>query len=296
MPDLAHARYSRLTRLEALDAIEIAHPHFHAVLTLQGAQLVRFAPAGATDWLWLSPRARFEPGRAIRGGIPVCWPWFGDPARNPPSVKALLSSESPPAHGLARTAIWTLEELHEAPEQVTMVLALEAPADARWQGAARACLECRFRADALVLELTTDNTGDRPLAITQALHTYLPTPDITRSRVRGFEGVAYVDTLNEWRTAVQSGAVVFRGETDRIYQAAPALNIEHPHGVWHLNARGSGSTVVWNPGPEKARRLSDFPDHAWTGMLCVETANAGDDYRELPPGQRHSMAMTLTRN
>ncbi|MDX1801408.1 MAG: D-hexose-6-phosphate mutarotase, partial [Marinobacter sp.] len=134
-----------------------------------------------------------------------------------------------------------------------------------------------------------------PIAITQALHTYLPTSDITKTRVEGLEGTQYIDTLENWNTYTQQGPVIFEGETDRIYESGEDLTVVTPRGHRRLNASGSDSTVVWNPGPGKARTLSDFRDDAWRTMLCVETANAANDYQVLNEGQSKTLALMLRR-
>lgn len=296
MHKLEHARYTRLETLGELDAVRIRHPLLEATVVLQGAHLVQFAPAGEDNWLWMSPLARFEEGVAIRGGVPVCWPWFGDPAYNPSPVKALVDTDK--AHGFARTALWSLDQLEELEEAVSLTLSLDAvgsPGVYPWQGQAHASLTLNFSPEGLTLALTTRNAGTDPFAITQALHTYLPTEQVSATRIRGLEGAHYLDTLDDWKPRLQEGVVTFDGETDRIYQAAPEMHIHSPDRTWRLTSSGSASTVVWNPGPEKAARLSDFPDDAWTGMLCVESANAADDYRELQPGASHTLSATLTR-
>lgn len=295
MNHLTDARYARLTRTGELDTIEIDHPRFQAAFTLQGAHLFHFAPTANHNWLWLSPTARFETGRAIRGGIPICWPWFGDPARNPEAVRARLAGDDPPAHGFARTASWRLAKLRESETGITAALALEPSGQPglQWRGQARVTLTFHFRHDSLSLELTTENTGAEGLALTQALHTYLPVADVSLTTLTGLEGSTYLDTLANWQPVQQQGAVRFTGETDRIYQSAPPIHIRTGERESGLTARGSRSTVVWNPGPDKARRLSDFPDDGWASMLCVETANAADDFRELAPGQGHTLGMTL---
>ncbi len=301
MTSLSTARFTRQARTGSLATLEVQHPLFSAALALQGAHLYHFAPAGSDSWLWLSPDARFEPGRAIRGGIPICWPWFGDPARNPEPVRDQLHGDSLPAHGFARTAMWVLADLDETEQEVLITLVPDDEAgssttpELRWCCNASVALTFRFRADSLSLELTTTNTGTQPLALTQALHTYLPTADITGTTLHGLQGSTYLDTLDDWQSKKQAGDVSFDGETDRIYQASPAISIHGPGQSFCLTARGSASTVVWNPGPDKARRLSDFPDNGWTAMLCVETANAAADFRTLSPGQKHTLAMTLSQ-
>lgn len=301
MTSVSAARYTRQTLKGSLTTLQVQHPLFSAALALQGGHLFRFAPTGSDNWLWLSPDAHFEPGRAIRGGIPICWPWFGDPDRNPEPVRAQFQGESLPAHGFARTRMWALAGLSETEQGVTLTLVPDdkagpgTPPEAQWRGDAAVTLTFCFRPDSLSLELTTTNTGTQPLALTQALHTYLPTADIGRTSLRGLHGATYLDTLDDWQLKTQSGEVIFNGETDRIYQAAPTISINGPDQGFCLSARGSASTVVWNPGPDKARRLSDFPDHGWTSMLCVETANAASDFRTIEPEQQHTLAMTLSR-
>lgn len=297
MHALDNARYTQLETLGELEAVRIRHPLLEATVVLQGAHLVQFAPAGENNWLWMSPLARFEKGVAIRGGVPVCWPWFGDPVRNPAPVKALVDTDQ--AHGFARTAMWSLSHLEELEEAVSLTLSLDAansPGDYPWLGQAHVSLALQFSPEGLTMSLTTRNAGSEPLAITQALHTYLPTEQVAATAIHGLEGAGYLDTLDNWEPKRQKGEITFDGETDRIYQAAPDMEIRSPGRNQRLTSVGSASTIIWNPGPEKAARLWDFPDDAWPGMLCVETANAAEDFRELQPGASHTLAATLTRN
>jgi glucose-6-phosphate 1-epimerase len=295
MHQLENARHTQLEMAGELEVIRIRHPLVEATVALQGAHLVHFAPAGESNWLWMSPQSRFSTGVAIRGGIPVCWPWFGDPSHNPNAVKSLVDSDR--AHGFARTALWSLDSVEELDEAVSVTLGLNASGTGPgWRGRASASLSLIFSPEGLTLALTTRNAGDDPLALTQALHSYLPTSQLSGTRILGLAGARYLDTLDDWKPKQQEGTVSLEGETDRIYLAAPEMDIRTPDDKVHLSSTGSHSTVVWNPGPEKAARLADFPDDAWTGMLCVETANAADDYRVLQPGVSHTLSMTLARN
>nr|WP_242634445.1 D-hexose-6-phosphate mutarotase [Marinobacter salicampi] len=287
--------FTRWVTIGQLEALEVHHPLFGARLFLQGAHLTQFGPVGEPGWLWVSETARYETGRAIRGGIPVCWPWFGDPARNPPEVRRRILTDS--AHGFARTAVWKLEDVRETAHEIEISLSLDADTDFEdlWQGRARALLTFSFSAEGCQLALTTSNADREALAFTEALHSYFPTPDISDTRIRGLDGATYIDTLDGWQSKVQKGPVRFEGETDRIYESGGDLRIATPARLRLLGSAGSDSTVVWNPGPAKARRLTDFPDQAWRTMLCVETANAGNDYQVLNSGQSHTLALMLRR-
>lgn len=287
--------FTRWQTVGQLEALEVHHPRFSARLFPQGAHLTHFAPSDEANWFWLSPEARFEPGRSIRGGVPICWPWFGDPGRNPPEVRRRVKSSA--AHGFARTALWQLDAVVESAREVEIRLSLDVAGDFAddWEGQARAQATFSFSATGCELALTTTNTGSEPLAYTQALHSYFPTPDITATHIQGLEQSVYIDTLDDWRPRMQAGPVRFESETDRIYESGAAMTLASPAASMLLTASGSDSTVVWNPGPDKARRLSDFPDSAWREMLCVETANAGNDYQVLNGGESRTLAFMLRR-
>ncbi|MBZ2167881.1 D-hexose-6-phosphate mutarotase [Marinobacter sp. F4216] len=287
--------FTRWNTIGQLEALEVRHPLFRATLFLQGAHLTQFTPQDDADWLWLSNTARYEPGRAIRGGIPVCWPWFGDPKRNAPEVRKRILADS--AHGFARTALWKLEDVRENAHEVEISLSLDATEDFEpyWTGHAVALITFNFSVRGCQIALTTTNLDLEPLAFSQALHSYFPTADINRTRVLGLGNSNYIDTLDHWEYRNQEGAVYFDGETDRIYESGEPLTIVTPGGSRRLRSVGSDSTVVWNPGPEKAARLSDFSNSAWKNMLCIETANAGGDYRVLNEGQSHTVGVLIGR-
>ncbi|MFV8571106.1 D-hexose-6-phosphate mutarotase [Marinobacter sp. SBS5] len=287
--------FTRWKTIGQLEALEVQHPLFEAALTLQGAHLVHFSQTNESNWLWLSDLARFQPGRAIRGGIPVCWPWFGDPSRNPPAIRANI--KTPSAHGFARTALWQLEDVNESAHEVEISLSLNTSDDFSelWQGHALALITFNFSLRGCQIALTTTNLSKTPMALSQALHTYLPTPDIAGTRLLGLGNSQYIDTLKDWSYATQDGPVYFEGETDRIYESGDRLVATTPERRTKLTGFGSDSTVVWNPGPEKSKRLSDFPDTGWQNMLCVETANAAGDYRVLNTGQSHTLGVLIER-
>lgn len=287
--------FTRWRTIGQLEALDVNHPLFRATVFLQGAHLTHFAPKDEPDWLWCSDTARMEPGRAIRGGVPVCWPWFGDPARNAPEVRKRIHIDK--AHGFARTSLWKLEDVRESAHDVEISLSLDANEDFHevWSGHALALITFSFSVRGCQVALTTTNMSSQPLAFSQALHSYFPTPDVGRSRVLGLGDSHYIDTLRDWEYCWQEGAVYFEGETDRIYESGAPMTIVTPSGKRKLSSVGSDSTVVWNPGPAKAATLSDFRDDVWKNMLCVETANAGGDYRVLNEGQSHTLGVLIGR-
>ncbi|MDP2504437.1 D-hexose-6-phosphate mutarotase [Oceanobacter sp. 3_MG-2023] len=280
-----------------LPCIVIQHPGFSASLLPQGAQLLSFCPTDDTSWIWLSPTAEYRQGVSLRGGIPICWPWFGNADKNPPEVRDAIAGRQPPAHGFARTNRWTLSRLYEAADRIEIELTLPQShcIQSVWQGNAELTARWIMTPDSLEMQLITTNTGRSTLAFSQALHTYLPTPDIHTTRIDGLAGHSYIDTMTGWQRKQQQGAVVFQGETDRIYlQQATPLRLVTPQRTLLIHSRGSHSTIVWNPWIEKAQRLSQFDDAAWQTMLCIETANAADDWVNLATGESHCLSMRLS--
>lgn len=261
----------------------------------QGGQILQYLVEGR-PLLWLSEQAQFNAGLSVRGGVPICWPWFGDLARNPPAVQAQAKPGSA-FHGLVRSLPWQLQHLEEQPEAISLTLALDTRHSplADWPYAARLTLTLRL-AQSLTLSLTNENLGSEPLAITQALHSYFAVSHIQQVKVLGLGGCRYLDTLNNWQEQTQQGALSFAGETDRVYLEVPAqLVLEDA--LWQrrieLTSQGSTSAVLWNPWIDKAQRLSGFAEEAWQRMLCIETANLLDDALELAPQQSHSLTLEL---
>lgn len=266
-------------RAPGVDILVIATADFHAEISLLGGQLLSFRAAGEQPLLYLSPQARYQPGKAIRGGVPLCWPWFGphpcDPAQ--------------PAHGVARTQAWRLDEVRE--DAGTFHVKLSGPE----HDGLTAEMEYRLGA-AVEAALTTRNHGDRPLRLGAALHSYLAVGDARLATLSGLDGARCHDKVAGRESRWPDGEFRFHGEVDSIvYSERPAL-LRDP--VWQrcirVTAEGAGSVVVWNPGAEKTALLGDLPTTAWLDFVCVETANAGDDVRELAPGANHRMACRLT--
>lgn len=283
-----------------------------ATLSLQGGHVCAWQVQGQREpVLWLSRDAQFAPGKSIRGGIPVCWPWFG-PHDNPhlpalpgssPSVPAQSGAASAnvfPAHGFARVAPWQVRESRiDADADGSVWLVLELPPSAMpgdmWPYATALELAIGL-GSSLQLRLTTRNEGDGPFVLGEALHTYFNISDIGAVSVHGLEGASYWDTVGTLERKRQQGAIRFAAETDRVYvDSETACVIEDPGFARRIriDKRGSRSTVVWNPWTAKAARMGDLgqPD-GWRRMLCVESANAWDNRVILQPGEAHMLAVS----
>jgi glucose-6-phosphate 1-epimerase len=268
------------------------------LVTQQGAQILGYRQAEQPPLIWLSPDAAYRTGQSVRGGVPVCWPWFGDLQRNPQAVQAHYQLEQAPAHGLVRALDWELLSIDEEGDAVTLRFAYDTrnrPLEG-WPRDVGLSFVVRL-ADDLSMGLETHNRGDTPLTLSQALHSYFAVSDVRQVSVEGLQGCRYIDTLLDWQELRQQEAPVFDAETDRIYFDTPArLSIVDPG--WgrriHLDTRGSRSAVLWNPWIDKARRLSQFPDEAWQDMLCIETANVLEDVVQLQPDERHRLDLRLS--
>lgn len=290
---LEASHFCSLIQLDELACLSIEHPNFQAKLLLQGAQLLDFSPAGDRNWFYLSPQARYQQGQSVRGGVPICWPWFGQANKNPSQVQQhIITPDTAPAHGFARSLDWQLNAIEEDAQQVKICLSLPLKSEL-WQPTLDLNAEFSFSASELKIQLTTTNNSAQAVCFSQALHSYFPTTDITATSIQGFDRCSYVDTLDGWKHKTQQNNIYFVGETDRIYQSAPSLTLHTPEQTLTLDATGSHSTVVWNPWIDKSKTLSQFSERNYLQMFCIETANALNDAITLAPKQTHCLALRL---
>src|SRR4051794_38841531 len=268
--------------------IIIENAHARAEVYFQGAHVTAWHPAVATDpILWMSRASLFEPGRPIRGGVPICFPWFGPHPADP----------SAPAHGFARVRDWKLVEAQEASGDVTLVLELAGEAlSPHWAH--------RFRArhritvgTVLRLELEVHNDDVDAFTFEEALHSYFAVRDIHETTITGLEGTEYLDKVGGLtRRREGRDPLRFSGETDRVYLDTQADCVIHDAAGQRrisIGKAGSDATVVWNPWIAKARAMPDFGDDEWPGMVCVETGNVGLCARTLPPGASQTMSAVI---
>ncbi len=271
-----------------LPAVQVEVPDCSGELYLQGAHLTSWRPLGA-DVLWVSQPAIFRSGTAIRGGVPICFPWFV----NGPDGTAS------PAHGFARVSRWQLVGATRVGRSVELILALadDAETRAQWPYSFAARFRVRMSCDELALLLTVTNTGDRPFSYEEALHAYFGVADIRSVTVDGLAGARYLDMVPgaDRGPHTQDGPITFTGETDRTFQATGATaTIRDGDRTVTVARRGSNSAIVWNPWIGKAASMGDFVDDEWTRMVCVETANVKADAVTLEPGATHTMSGTIS--
>ena len=253
-------------------------------IALYGAQVLSFIPKGGKDLLWVSQKAVYQTGKAIRGGIPICWPWFG----------AHPTDDAKPSHGFARISPWKVVATGTEGDDPFALLRLESSDATRRLFDYDFLLELKVVAgESLTLSLTTTNRDSRPFEITEALHSYFGIGDISRVRIEGLDGKRYIDQLLANRIDRQSGDVRFEAEVDRIYDNGDTYTIRSLLGSRTVTPTGSKSTVVWNPWIIKSARLNDFGDAEYKAMVCVETANAGSEMIRLAPGKSHTVGVTI---
>ncbi len=256
---------------------------------LHGAQVTSWQPAGAEEVIFLSKHSHWEDGRAIRGGIPVCFPWFRAKADDPKA----------PAHGFVRTRQWQLDSVtSDDDESVIAVLSTDSDASTRrwWPHEFRLALRITI-GSALGLELTATNRGPAPFSFEEALHTYFRVAQAASVRIRGLNGVRYLDNLDQNREKIQSGDLVLTGTTDNAYidtQCAAALVDPVLRRTLRTEKQNSQTTIVWNPWQQGAASLSDLGDDEWQQMTCVEASNILSAAVSLEPGEAHTMRANLS--
>lgn len=257
---------------------EIVHPTCTARVALHGAHVMSWKPANEEEVLYLSPDAVYKEGKAIRGGIPVCWPWFN---KHPADPKQ-------PSHGLVRGRFW---EFLEASEDASGVMLRVGIRDGIWNA------ELTVKAgEELEVALESKNISEVPIVVSGALHSYLGVSDISQVRVVKLDGCAYMDTVGQPTMRTQNGDVTFDREVDRIYESSSSvLLVDDLSGRTILIEKsGSPSTVLWNPWVEKAAALGDMPAEDYRKFCCIEAAIANDRAEIVMPGGSHVLMTRIS--
>lgn len=279
----------RVTLLEGngeLTKVEVATDWSEAEVYLHGAQVTHFCLKGQPPLLFTSQFSRFKPGEPIRGGIPICFPWFG-------------TREGGPAHGFARLSEWELREAIAVPEGGASLRfgLLETPESAVWPPFSASYVVTVT--DMLRLELIITNTApDTDLTYEACLHTYFAVGDIAAVSVTGLQGATYLDATDNFTPKREAAdAIPITSEVDRLYHDAPGP-VEILDRKWGRRIRiaksGAASTVVWNPGPARSQQMPDFGNEEYKQMLCVESGSVRNNRVTLAPGRSAVMQVQLS--
>ena len=284
-----HGVLGRVTFKEGaggLAFVELVNRQGSAVIALQGGQLISWIPRYGQEAIWLSRDAKFASGKSIRGGVPICWPWFGPH----PQVNTF------PAHGFVRTAPWQVIAAKATSDSDTLLMLQLEQNDATgqyWPYSSELVSRITL-GDALEIELTTRNTGVTPITVSEALHTYFQVGDVREIAINGLDGCEYLDKADGYKRNRQAGPVMVCGELDRVYlDTVTDCFIDDPglNRRIRIIKRGSRSTVVWNPWSEKAAKMGDLGGDGYLTMVCVESANAADNLVTIAPGEEHHLGV-----
>ena len=256
-----------ITRQHGLDVIELRAPDgARATVALHGGHLLSWVPVGGAEQLYLSPNSGFQPGGAIRGGVPVIFPQF--------SQRGPLQR-----HGFARTKLWQLVSAEQGADDALVVLKLTDDADTRmtWAHAFELELSVRIAGRGLQIELACENTGETEFSFTTALHTYLHVNDVGETSVEGLSGLRYFDNLDQTEKTQRVDLLLPGGELDRVYYRAVDPLLLREHGISAkrqvaVHQQGFDDVVAWNPGAVRGAALPDMPADGYKNMLCLEAA------------------------
>ena len=298
-----------------LVAARVTAPAAEATVFLQGAHVTHWKPNGQAPAIFLSQRAEFVPGKPIRGGVPIIFPWFAD----------RHDGKAGPQHGFARISEWELafagmsgpssgQELHLAftlaPNELSRSLGFD-----HFKLGYRVSIGRKLTLE-LGVQNDSGNGGARgggpaaatakadqaaegaPLVFEEALHTYYAVADAQQVSIDGLGGTEYIDKVDDFKRKRQAeGPLKFQGRTDRPYLNTQATCVLHdPTGGRKITVAkfGSNSTVVWNPWKEFTATMVDMEPDAWLHMTAIETANVGEDAVTLKPGETHTMRAEIS--
>jgi len=276
-------------QLHGLPAVRVSNESASGLVYLQGAHLAAWQPTGHGPVIWVSENAVYGAGKALRGGVPICFPWFGPHAEH----KEL------PAHGFARTRAFEYRGARlDSSGRTELEFVLDS--DEQTLSVFPYAFTARLRValgQSLRLAFSVSNRDLQPFAFEAALHSYFAVGDVTRASLRGLEGARYVDKVREQSLFTEGQRELrFVAETDRVYESTATCTIDDPAGTRKIviEKQNSAATVVWNPWRERAAQMSDLGASAWPGMLCVESANVGKSRVTLSPGESHELEVAVS--
>jgi len=257
----------------------------NATVALQGAHVLNYQAGDGDSLIWMSKDATYAVGKSLRGGVPICWPWFGPHA----------SDATLPGHGPARTTNWKPVATAALPDGSTRISfeMIESDQTRRQCGHPLRVQMHVCVGGTLSLQLETTNMGTSDVVLGEALHTYFYVGDVRQASIHGLDGCVYIDKMDAGIRKQQLGDVQITEQTDRIYLATGSdVEIADPvlNRTIKIHCDGSDSVVVWNPWIETAAKMGDLGEDGYLHMLCVETTNAADDVVHLAAGKTHRMS------
>ncbi len=276
-----------IVEVDQVKIVRVIHDKATAGISLHGGHVVSYTPEGQKeDLIWMSDKAVFDGKAALRGGIPVCWPWFGRIAK--------------PSHGFARTAEWELVEHRENENGVIVELALFPTEETHkiWPHMFDVRLVVEV-SEELKVTLKVLNIDAEAWTFSGALHTYLNVGDILQTQTTGM-GSEYIDSLKDNELCQGSSVLQLSDTVDRVYtQPEAKILVKDPVLARTLNIENHGhnSAVLWNPWAEGAQSMADMADTSYQTMLCVEStlhASSLDQGKTLQPGESHELVTVIS--
>jgi len=265
--------------------LEVTNTHATAKIALQGAHLFAYQRTNEAPLLWVSKKSYFQKGKAIRGGVPVCFPWFGKHPTTP----------SLPQHGFGRISFWEIvsqKELEDGSTEIVFGLGSSKTTHEIWDYAFDVKLTFRI-GERLTMILTTTNTDTNPFTLSSALHSYFAVSHIENISIKGLEGCTYYNNL-DGQFYTQSEPLTINQEVDRVYATThDRFVLRDDSKEITILQEGSNSVVVWNPWQTKAFQMVDMQDDGYETFVCIESANAREDRRILEAGQSHTLKATI---
>jgi len=256
--------------------VRICNAHAKASIALHGAHLIDYCPADGKPVIFTSKAAIFREGKAIRGGIPICWPWFS------------AHPEKSPSHGYARISFWKLESATRDDQNIFLTFSLPVSDDTGLTAKLDFVIGKKLQ-----LTLTSFNGGESTQTYSEALHSYFSVTDSRKAEVHGLDGCQFINTAGDESTGTQHGPLTFPDEIDQIYISEGDVTILDQCRI-HLAKSNSGNTIAWNPGLQKGGSMADLLDEEIHSFVCVETANVRDQSISLAPNQSHSITLTIS--
>jgi glucose-6-phosphate 1-epimerase len=276
----------QFSQQDELALVTLTSAQASATIALQGAQLLDWQVKGQSQPLtFVSENAAYKNGKGVRGGAPVCWPWFG-------------AKEGASAHGFVRSRLWTVGSTGVDMGSPWVCLHFSHTDETRgmWPQDFGLSLKIMLN-EGLLMELTSVNKSDSEMQITEALHTYFRVGDVEQVRVKGLDGLRYLDKVKGFEAFTQSGDVSIAGEVDRVYLGSSRhVSIVDPvlSRVIGIDQWSANTTVVWNPGELGEKNFADMAVGEYRHMLCVESAVAGDEKITLAPGEKHTLRVAYS--